>query len=202
MTYQYFPSRTDGPSFRNCARAIWVVAGIANNYMTACGYSVQVAAFKFQTSKSERNRHACAYNYGSQGKLHLDEEQAVQTAAGIRVNGATNCIVRENYVAGPGPDNLFFVGLILDWIDVRSLFATHRIARTFLRTFIPFGILLASGSLYSLLAGASWYSVMFVVRWSVLSLTTALAIPLFTSMLKRESSDFHNWQRTQTMLSE
>ena len=115
MTYQYFPSRTDGPSFRNCARAIWVVAGIANNYMTACGYSVQVAAFKFQTSKSERNRHACAYNYGSQGKLHLDEEQAVQTAAGIRVNGATNCIVRENYVAGPGPDNLFFVGLdVLD----------------------------------------------------------------------------------------
>ncbi|MCA9095142.1 MAG: hypothetical protein KDA68_16765 [Planctomycetaceae bacterium] len=98
--------------------------------------------------------------------------------------------------------NLFFVGLILDWIDVRSLFATHRIARTFLRTFIPFGILLASGSLYSLLAGASWYSVMFVVRWSVLSLTTALAIPLFSSVLKRESSDFHNWQRTQTMLSE
>ncbi|MCO6487202.1 MAG: right-handed parallel beta-helix repeat-containing protein, partial [Phaeodactylibacter sp.] len=42
-------------------------------------------------------------------------EQAVQTAAGIRVNGATNCTIRENYVVGPGPDNLFFVGLdVLD----------------------------------------------------------------------------------------
>ncbi|MCB0551739.1 MAG: right-handed parallel beta-helix repeat-containing protein, partial [Phaeodactylibacter sp.] len=49
------------------------------------------------------------------GKLHPDEEQAVQTAAGIRVNGATNCTIRENYVAGPGPDKLFFVGLdVLD----------------------------------------------------------------------------------------
>ena len=49
-------------------------------------------------------------------ELHPDEEQAVQTAAGgIRVNGATDCTIRENYVASPGPDKLFFVGLdVLD----------------------------------------------------------------------------------------
>jgi hypothetical protein len=98
--------------------------------------------------------------------------------------------------------NLFFVGLILDWIDVRSLFATDRIAKAFLRIFVPFCILLASGSLYALLAGASWYSVMFVVRWTILSFTVALAIPLLTAMLKRESSHFQNWQSTQTILSE
>lgn len=98
--------------------------------------------------------------------------------------------------------NLFFVGLILDWIDVRSLFATLRIARACLRIIVPFGILMASGSLYTLLAGASWYSVMFVVRWTVLSLTVALAIPLFTSMLKRESTDLHDWKSPFKLLSE
>ncbi|MCO6490428.1 MAG: T9SS type A sorting domain-containing protein, partial [Phaeodactylibacter sp.] len=38
-------------------------------------------------------------------------QQAVLSPSGIRINGAIDCTVRENYVAGPGPGSLFFVGL-------------------------------------------------------------------------------------------
>lgn len=98
--------------------------------------------------------------------------------------------------------NLFFIGLILDWIDVRSLLATHRFARAGLRFVIPFGILMASGSLYALLAGASRYGIMFVVRWTAISFAAALVIPFLSSILKRESDRFGNWQQMPTIISE
>ncbi|MCO6488108.1 MAG: right-handed parallel beta-helix repeat-containing protein, partial [Phaeodactylibacter sp.] len=172
-------SRTDGPSFKSCTRAIWVEgtsADIADNYMTDCGYGVQVQLAQnrqvfvngnlmevsrtgidllsntplpiLEVAGNDITTTSRGINVEETGIAFTDAairsntvtlagkgfglrlrgvngleassndiymEQAVQTAAGIRVNGATNCTVRENYVVGPGPDNLFFVGLdVLD----------------------------------------------------------------------------------------
>ncbi|MCB0593213.1 MAG: T9SS type A sorting domain-containing protein, partial [Phaeodactylibacter sp.] len=172
-------SRADGPSFRNCAHAIWAegtAADIANNYMTACGYGVQVQLAQnrkvfvnnnlmevsrtgidllsnaplpiLEVAGNDITTTSRGINVEETGIAFTDAairsntvtlagkgfglrlrgvngleassndiymEQAVQTAAGIRVNGAVDCMIRENYVAGPGPDNLFFVGLdVLD----------------------------------------------------------------------------------------
>ncbi|MCO6488106.1 MAG: right-handed parallel beta-helix repeat-containing protein [Phaeodactylibacter sp.] len=179
MINQYSSHHASNPSFHNCTRAIWVegtAADIANNYMTACGYGVQVqlaqgrqvfvngnlmevsrtgidllsnaplpvlevdgnditttsrginieeTGIAFADARLHDNTVTLAgkgFGIRLRGVNGLEAssndiymEQAVQTAAGIRVNGVVNCTIRENYVAGPGPDNLFFVGLdVLD----------------------------------------------------------------------------------------
>lgn len=98
--------------------------------------------------------------------------------------------------------NLFLIGLFLEWIDVRSQAVASRWLVTGIKSAVPFVILLASGSLYALLAGASAYSVIFVTRWTAISLSIAFAIPFCVALLKRESSHFQNWQRTPTLVSE
>lgn len=98
--------------------------------------------------------------------------------------------------------NLFLIGLFLEWIDVRSPVVANRWIGAGIKSAIPFVILMASGSLYALLAGASAYSIFFVSRWIAISLLIAFAVPFVVALLKRETSHLQNWQRKPTLISE
>ncbi len=98
--------------------------------------------------------------------------------------------------------NLFLIGLFIEWFELRTRIATHPLAGISIRSAVSFFILLPSGSLYALLAGASCDSLAFVSRWTTMSLTVAIAIPLLIFLLKRESTQFWNLQRTQTIIAE
>lgn len=80
--------------------------------------------------------------------------------------------------------NLFLIGLLHDWFRSRS----QNPSRTFrlIRSVSTFLILLASGTLYVLLSGASMFSLGYAIRWTALSLAVTLLLPLSLSLYNRE----------------